>query len=267
MKNILLLIHDDAGQEARLQAALDVTRALGGHLKCLDVTPLTVIPGDAYGADGGVMMLEYERQQESANKPRIQQRLAAEDVSWEWADVCGFMEPAIEEAAGLADLVVVNRQLDDYPIPDMRQIASGLIVRSGVPVLAVPEHARSFKTAGAALVAWDGSPQAATALTAAVPLLTLAGSVTIVEIEDGTIKSPAEEAAAYLSRHGIKPILVKEDPDRDPASAVILAKANSGRFDYLVMGGFGHARFVEALFGGVTRRMLTDCPIPVFMAH
>lgn len=26
MKNILMLAHDDAGQEARLQAALDVTR-------------------------------------------------------------------------------------------------------------------------------------------------------------------------------------------------------------------------------------------------
>src|SRR4051812_13689734 len=28
MKNVLLLVHDDAGQEARFQAALDVTRAL-----------------------------------------------------------------------------------------------------------------------------------------------------------------------------------------------------------------------------------------------
>ena len=267
MKNILLLIHDDAGQEARLQAALDVTRAVGGHLKCLDVTAMTAIPGDGYGADGGVMMLDYERQQEAANKPRIQQRLAAEDVSWEWADVCGFMEAAIEEAAGLADLIVVNRQLDDYPIPDMRHIASQLVVKSGVPVLAVPEDTRAFPAAGAALVAWDGSAEAAAALTAAIPLLKLARSVTIVEVEDGSIKAPAEEAAAYLSRHGIKPVIMKEDPDGDPASAVIMAKANTGRFDYLVMGGFGHSRFVEVLLGGVTRRMLTDSPIPLFMAH
>lgn len=37
MKNVLVLLHDDAGQEARLQVALDLTRALSGHLKCLDV--------------------------------------------------------------------------------------------------------------------------------------------------------------------------------------------------------------------------------------
>ena len=46
MKNILLLVHDDAGQEARLQVALDLTRALGGHLTCIDVVRMV------YGADG-----------------------------------------------------------------------------------------------------------------------------------------------------------------------------------------------------------------------
>jgi hypothetical protein len=35
MKNVLLLVHDDLGQEARLQAALDIVRAIGGHLHCL----------------------------------------------------------------------------------------------------------------------------------------------------------------------------------------------------------------------------------------
>ena len=45
MKNVLLLIHDDAGQEARLQAALDVTRALEGHLTCLDVAIVPPVMG------------------------------------------------------------------------------------------------------------------------------------------------------------------------------------------------------------------------------
>ena len=198
MKNILLLVHDDAGQEARLQAALDVTRALGGHLKCLDVTPITLIPGDAFGAEGGVVTLDYERRQESINKQKVQQRLAGEDVPWDWQDMTGVMEECIEAHARLADLIVVNRQLDDYPLPDMRHIASALVVKSGVPVLAVPEDARGFRALGSALVAWDGSAEAATALTAAIPLLKLAASVTILEVEDGSIKAPAEEAAAYL---------------------------------------------------------------------
>lgn len=267
MKNILLLIHDDAGQEARLQAALDITRAVGGHLNCLDVTPLNILPGDGFVSDGGVMLLDYERQQESANKARLLKRLETEDVSWEWADVTGVMEHCLEDAARTADLIVINRQLEDYPIPDMRHICSELVIKSGKPVLAVPEDVIGFRTAGRALVAWDGSPEAAAALTAAVPLLQLAESVTIVEAGDGSVKSPAEEAATYLSRHDVHPMVIAEQTGGDPASGIILAKANSGKFDYVVMGGFGQPRFIEALLGGVSRRMLKESPIPLFLAH
>ena len=267
MKNILLLVHDDAGQEARLQAALDLTRALGGHLKCLDVTPLAVCPGDGFGSDGAAIMLQYEQAQESANKARLTQRLAAEDVAWEWQDMIGGFEDCLAAEARLADLIVVNRQLDDYPLPDMRAIAGGLVVRSGVPVLAAPADAEGLRANGAALIAWDGSNEAAAAVAAAEPLLALAASVTLLEVEDGSVRAPAEEAARYLSRHGIHPRILRLAPDGVDVSATILAQAKSGAFDYVVMGGFGHRRFVEALFGGVTRRMLTASPIPLFLAH
>ncbi|MEI9928819.1 MAG: universal stress protein [Sphingomonas sp.] len=33
------------------------------------------------------------------------------------------------------------------------------------------------------------------------------------------------------------------------------------------MGGFGHRRMAEAIFGGVTRTMLNACPVPIFLTH
>lgn len=267
MKNILLLIHDDAGQEARLQAALDVTRALQGHLNCLDVSVVLPIVGADYGVSGGAMLIQLERENESGNRARIYPRLEKEDVSWSWTDTTNYLEPALEEACGLADLIVVNSRLDSFPLPDMGALASGLIVKSGKPVLAVPETVTGFNASGNALVAWDGSREASEALCAAVPLLRLAGSVTIVEIEDGSVKTGAEEAAAYLSRHDIHAMIVRAATFGDDAGTVLVAKANSERFDYLVMGGFGHSRFAEALFGGVTRRLLAECEIPLFLAH
>ena len=35
----------------------------------------------------------------------------------------------------------------------------------------------------------------------------------------------------------------------------------------LVMGAYGHSRFAEMLFGGVTRHSLTDPQMPMFLAH
>ena len=87
MKNILLLVHDDQGQEARLQVALDLTRAFGGHLSCLDVTILPALVGDYYGgATGGAMLLAEESDRETRNKAALEARLAHEDVSWDWQD-------------------------------------------------------------------------------------------------------------------------------------------------------------------------------------
>ena len=37
--------------------------------------------------------------------------------------------------------------------------------------------------------------------------------------------------------------------------------------DLLVMGGYGHSRFREAVLGGATRDMLEHSKVPVMMAH
>ena len=265
MKNILVLIHDDDGQEARLQAALDLTRAVNGHLICLDVSLVTPFVGDSEGVSGGAMLIEVERETETRNRARLEPRLAKEGVSWEWIDTTDYLEPALEHAATLTDVIVVNRALDSLPMPDMRQVAASLIVKSGKPVLAVSDDASGFKVAGNALIAWDGSREAADALGAAVPLLRLADKVTILEVEDGSIAIPAEQAAVYLSRHDVHPVIVRRSGRS--AAEVILDSVYCGPFDYLVMGGFGHSRLVEAVFGGVTRRLLDDCPLPMLIAR
>lgn len=265
MKNILLLIHDDAGQEARLQAALDVTRALGGHLTCLDVAAVMPFVGEATGVQGGAMLIEMEMASETVNAVRLGERLRHEDVSWDWLDTVDYVEPALEKAAGLADLIVVNRALDTMALPDLRHLAAALAVRSGKPILAVPDGVRGMDVAGRALVAWDGSDAAMAALQAATPLLALAEDVTLLEVDDGSVTRPAEEAAAYLSRHGIHPRIVRLETGF--AGALILAEARTRLHAYLVMGGFSHSRFREALLGGVTRRMLDESPIPLFLAH
>jgi hypothetical protein len=52
MKSILLHVQSDAGMEARLQAALAIARAHGGHVSCLHVTPINlyIVSDGVYGA-------------------------------------------------------------------------------------------------------------------------------------------------------------------------------------------------------------------------
>lgn len=265
MKNVLLLAHDDAGQEARFQAALDVVRAIDGHLTCLDVAVIPELTDGGCGA--AALAFADERQREAANRDTLERRLAVEGIPRNWIDTHGDIARRLTLQAGLADLIVVNLQLDSGPIPDMRSIASEVVLKSGKPMLAVPETSRGIRLTGHAMIAWDGSEEATAALQAAIPLLLLAHRVTIVEIVDGSVKVPSEAAAAYLSRHNISASIHPRHPNVPSAGREILKLVTLKNADYLVMGGFGHSRLREAVFGGVTRHMLTQSPVPLFLAH
>ena len=265
MKNILLLVHDDDGQEARFLAALDIVRALDGHLSCIDVTPYPVIAGEAIMGYGESVVVLDERDSEAKNKAVLTDRLSREDVSWSWADVMGEMADSILGAADLADLIILNRALDDYPLPNMRDIVGRIVARTNAAVLAVPQACERFAF-DRALVAWDGSRSAAAALRAAVPLLARASEVelfTAVEDEAGTAP---EQAATYLSRHGIHVTIRALDKDHCRADELIERECAAWRADYVVMGAYGHGRLRET-FGGVTRRMLTGSRLPLLLGH
>lgn len=264
MKNILLLVHDDEGQEARLQAALDLTRALGGHLTCLDVTIVPNIAGD-YDGTGSAMLLADERDREATNKARLETRLTAEDVAWSWRDVTGFAAEAILDAAALADLIVLNRKLDQFPSPDMREIASHIVMKARKPVVAVPEVVRSFPLARA-LIAWDGQGSAAATMQACVPLLALAEEVQIFMARDGAEQSEPSEAAEYLSRHDIHASIRIVDAGLTPADELIADEAANWHADYILMGAYGRGRLMET-FGGVTKRMLATAKLPLILGH
>ena len=49
--------------------------------------------------------------------------------------------------------------------------------------------------------------------------------------------------------------------------AVIIDVCRNMSAAYCVMGLYGHSRLREALFGGVSRHMLTNSEIPLFLAH
>jgi nucleotide-binding universal stress UspA family protein len=266
VKNVLLFVHDDSGQEARLQSALDLTRALSGHLNCIDVTPLPLVADPMWGA-GAATLVYDETEREAANGDRVQARLDGEDVAWSWEALRGDFVSCLTGAMGAADVVVLNRALDDLPSVDMRNLVGDLLTRNAVLVVAVPPDAKGFDVSAPALIAWDGSPTALRALQRAVPLVALSSSVTILQVGDpaeGAI--PAQDAASYLARHGIKPEIEIVACPAVPSAEIARTAGRIGA-GYCVMGAFGHSRLREALFGGVTREMLSTGGLPLVLGH
>ncbi|MEC9105039.1 MAG: universal stress protein, partial [Pseudomonadota bacterium] len=71
----------------------------------------------------------------------------------------------------------------------------------------------------------------------------------------------------WLARHGVKAeidVLAKTMPR---ISDMIRRHAEDTSADLIVMGGYGHSRFREAILGGATRNMLEEAEVPVLLAH
>lgn len=270
MKSLLLHANQDSGLESRLQAALDVVRLFDGHLTCLHTTPYeTFIAGDPFGGVYALpVVVDQLKRLEDEQRARLDGKLANEGVVWDWLQIDGPSLPAILDRSRLADLVVLSLATkgegDDEPALSLE---AGVAIHSRAPVLAVPRATNGLDARGPAMVAWNGSAEAAHALRFALPMLRHASEVHVVTVSEDCTGFPADDGCRYLALHGIRAEL-REYPsgERSIGNALLDAAAKLGS-RYIVMGAYGHSRLREAVLGGVTRQMMRESPVPLLLGH
>ncbi len=266
MKTVMVLIHDDAGQEARLQCALDLTRALEGHMICMDVVQLPVVADGLGVGTASAMLVMDEREREDGNIDRLEPRLASEGISYEWIRVQSNADSAITDAARLVDLIVVGRQ----GIGDMTEtgdLASRLAALTTAPILLVPTDRKSLDVNGKALVAWDGSTSNDAAIRAAVPLLRLADEVDVLTIGDTADDADPAEVADLSGAPMAAGRRRGASPKASDVSEQLLDALRTSGASWAVTGSYGHSRLREMLFGGASKTLLAKAPIPLLLSH
>ena len=272
MKSILLHISGDSCLDARLQVALDMARAHGGHITCLQPVNYEIFaPGDFYGS---AMAAAIPRIKEAAEevRTRCETQLKNEDVSWEWEACSGQPEAKLLERSALHDIILLGpNDVGQDGARSPSSLAGSLALRAPIPVLVTPGHIKSFDPSAPVLVAWNGSAEACVALRQAVPLLAKADAVYLASVAEASDKRrfdlPPIEGARYLSRHNIAAELVEIPRGEAKVADTIFTAANMRECAMVVMGAYGHSRLAETLLGGVTRRSLTDPQLPIFLAH
>lgn len=271
MRSILLHVGNDAGFQSRLQVALDVARRFDAHLTCLQpISYEMAVPGDFYGA--AVVELIAVMQDAAAQfRAKIEADLANEDVRWEWVDEHGSDNGRLLEYAALSDLVVVGAVPSAGEGRGPSRVAGTLAIHARTPLLVVPSGWSRLALEDAALIAWNGSPESSRALRAALPFLVQAREVFLASVAETEASrrydTPPLRGAEYLARHGIESEIVELPPLPEGIAATLAEAARARQAGYLMMGAYGHSRMIEALFGGVTRRMLTEPPLPLLLAH
>ncbi len=273
-----IVVHADraANAEARIGLAAALALREEAHLVGAAMTgmPRSMLAGRNYDGSG-VFLADYLRRAQERVQLALEQfngivdRLgvpsheARSSNDDEYAGLC--------LQARYADLVVLGQAeaSEDNETGLLPDLPDYVLLNCGRPVLVVPRSGR-FPTIGKrVLVAWNGSPEAAKAVTAALPLLRGAEQVTLAVLghsADRLGESPGADIALYLARHGVNVEVLRRPEPEDPGRA-LLSLAADFNVDLLVMGAYGHSRFRELMLGGATRTVLATATLPVLMAH
>jgi nucleotide-binding universal stress UspA family protein len=188
------------------------------------------------------------------------------ECSAKWLLETGSDAYWLVEHARTADLLVIGRAGDDTETSS--EAIGEALVKSGRPLL-IPPSGSISALPDTVVIAWKSTPEAARAVAAAMPFLSIAKQIVIMTV--GEDKTAAEEEGANrlmanLRWDGFSATVQPMEPRTPGAPETLLAAARS-RAALLVMGGYGHSRLREWVFGGFTQRILRGAEVPVLITH
>jgi nucleotide-binding universal stress UspA family protein len=273
IRDIVVHIGGSTSDRRLAELAIWLAEKTGARLHGLHVIPLAEVP-PVYKASlveevATEIAAELTRKASAAAKS-FEKAVHASASMTSWSMATGDIVQGISDKARCADLVIVGQRErqgspERHPLP----ISHAVVMRCGRPVLVVPSATEGLRLEKV-VIAWDGSREAVRAVHDALTILRLATIVHIVTVsshdavDDGI---DADELTSHLARHGITvqtPAITVKGVRELPA---LQAQIERERYDLLVMGAYSHPKWVEFIFGGTTRSLLSSSPIPVLVSH
>ena len=156
-------------------------------------------------------------------------------------------------------LAAQKGQLDIYT-------PASLALAAGGPAIIAPA-----KTAKAdfsrVLIAWNGGQEAARALHAAWPIITNADHVDVLIVSPGGLRGSEGALERHFERHGVKPNIILDESEDVVAGKILRRQVEALSPDLVVMGLYGRSRMHELVLGGVSREMLSEPTVSLFVHH
>ncbi len=285
VRTILVPVRGDGKGEGVLDHALSFARRYSAHLDVVhcrprpeDLLPFgvsvpTILKKDIL-ASAGTLADEEERKVKSHfDEYCANHRLTvidappgpADRVTVSWRERTGKQAAIVSLYGRLADLTAVA-QPDNQRNLGLNTLEAALL-ETGRLVLMCPPKPPGDIGAHIAM-GWNGSSEVSRAITAAMPILESAETVTIICASEGK-KGPLgpEDGQAYLASHGIECGIRTITARPTETGQALLASAKDAGADVLLMGAYGQNRRRELVLGGVTQHIIEHTDLPVLLMH
>ncbi|MET3649208.1 universal stress protein [Phyllobacterium ifriqiyense] len=260
-----------------LKVAIDLCSEINAQL-CVTVLGVASSPPIGDYALGTAEVWLKERQKTLA---AIDKRIEEVETLVSHAEISASVIDEYPELARIGHIIGRHARYSDATIigPDLLaneklrgRVIEGALFESGRPILLLPHGAKPTLRPKQVLLAWNSGVECTRAAREALEIMACADEVHVTMIDpdassEGNGAEPGADIGAYLAHHGVK-ITVDRLPSTNYAIAnVIKQHAVDISAELIVMGGYGHTRLRERIFGGVTRSMFDDPAFPILMAH
>jgi nucleotide-binding universal stress UspA family protein len=272
-----VLVHVDRVSGSAQRTALAVGLARQYQATLIGIAAgLPRLPVEVY-ADGlgvvaaGVDFTDIDRQQLQAEfgeaGAKFREATEGSGLRVEWRTAMDLPSNAIVAAANAADLIVTGPG-DSSLLGDYRLASAGdVVMRCGRPVLVVPPGLGELNVQNV-VVAWKDEREARRAVGDALPFMKRAAAVHLFHIDEGGGAGQAvKDIQTALARHQIEAPISVEERGGGEIEDQVVQFARSRKADLIVTGAYGHTRFREWVFGGMTRGLLANSPVACLMSH
>jgi nucleotide-binding universal stress UspA family protein len=285
IKNILVPLDGTEATRPSLEIGFSVAALLGAHVDVLHVKTdaKSVVPLLGEGMSGNMIEEMIEFAENETNERMVTARRMFDSViadskitvaekpdgsgaSARWIEKVGREEEYVATLGRLADMIVVPLPGAD-PEPSIAMMINAALFETGRLVLLGPANSPK-KFGEKAGIGWNGSVQAARAMTASMPLIELAKSTVIMTAESlQTDVEGAEQLAESLGWRGLAVDTQILEDSEGPVGSELLKACHETGCDFLVMGAYTRSRLRQWILGGVTSYILENSDLPVLMAR
>jgi len=277
IRQILVHLDPTRATARRLAAACQLAQGLQAPLTALyAATPgFAELPyAPAIGGPGlAASLLELDDRRRAQARKVFEETRRASGIEVAWAQTSRVpIAEAFAQQALFADLLVLGQHdpSDEDTAAVPADFAESVLLASGRPALIVPHIGAPATIASTVAIAWKETPEAARAVTAALPLLRKAQRVHVLSWSEESaagVGGQPLDLAGYLAAHGVPFTWDRAGAERQQVGELLLSRAFDFGADLLVMGCYGHSRAREWILGGATRTILQSMTLPVLMVH
>jgi nucleotide-binding universal stress UspA family protein len=277
-KTVLVQVDDSEHVEQRIEIASLITAKENAHLIGIAVTGVAqflyqsvAVAPDYPDINPFLEMLQQRAEAALKRFEETARRFGATSIEKRAVDEEAAV--SISALARCCDLVILGQvDPDDRDSTAPGDLPEYVVMHCGGPALIVPYRNIGRPLDNKAMIAWNGSMEAARTVHNAIPLLQRTRDVEIAIMNPASYSDdvigtpPGAGLKAYLTRHNINAGVSTHKTDEETGNALLALAENSGA-DLIVMGCYGHSRFRETMLGGATRSMMKSTRIPLLMSH